>query len=554
MSMEFRGLELHGRRMWERARIVEALDFIAQHGMTALVLHETDLVHNLVYPRRWFDPYAQWKNAPARRGENAIQNNRVYFEHILHLARNRGVEVWAEVKELGFPDEVLEARPSLIIDGRICPSDPFWLEFTEQKTTELVDEFPLLSGMIVSAGSPEGRASLVQRKCTCARCASVSVETWYRDLILAIHRPLAARGKRLAMREFAYKPADHEVLLRAIDTLPADIVVCIKNTPHDFYPTFPDNPALGRLQRTQWLEYETYGQFYGMGVVPCFLYDDVNRRFAHARQQGVSGALLRVEWERINDWWALETLNELNLIAGAALARGEALPAEDVCARWLASHGHATASAPWLAEVMLETWPIVRGALYIDGFLFADSSFLPRSIQRAWWTMEQKHCIADWDPSRRGALELDRARVATLLAEKEQARRRVIALAARVRAGHPSLSAALRDALVRQMDVFVTYVEGFEHCARVCLMHRWMERRPQDIGPAEREAMQLALEGLERYGARVRREAEAATLPHVVQLLMDYHRVDDIVAEGRAALAAATTAPRSEAGNSQSPR
>src|SRR3546814_20833497 len=40
--------------------------------MTALVLHETDGLQKILYPRVYFDPYAKWKSAPARRGENAI--------------------------------------------------------------------------------------------------------------------------------------------------------------------------------------------------------------------------------------------------------------------------------------------------------------------------------------------------------------------------------------------------------------------------------------------------------------------------------------------------
>jgi hypothetical protein len=542
-SMEFRGLELHGRRMWERARIVEAIDFIRRHDMTALVLHETDLVHALVYPRRYFDPYALWKSAPTRRGENAIQNNRVYFEHVLQLAHNASVDVWVEVKELGFPDEVLEAHPELMIDGRICPSHPFWFEFTEVKTEELLIDFPLLKGMIVSAGSPEGRASLVQRKCKCDRCQALSVASWYQELIMALYRPLKANGKRLAVREFAYKPADHEVLLRAIDGLPDDVIICIKNTPHDFYPTFPDNPALGRLKRTQWVEYEVYGQFYGMGVVPCFLHEDIERRLDHAAQLGVTGVVLRVEWERINDWWALQTLNVLNLVSATAFARGERPSAADTCRRWLEDEHGSPAAAEWLASVLLETWPVIRHALYIDGFLFADSSFLPRSIRRAWWTMEEKHCIADWDPARRGALDLDRERVAALIAEKAEARRRIASLATRVREGHPAIAETLHEDLLRQFAVFENYVEGFFHCARVCLLHRWMERRPEDIGDAERAQLQQALAELADYGTRMRADAATARHPHVVALLMDYHRVDDILAEGRAALSIRAAAP-----------
>src|ERR1035437_7614000 len=155
MSFTFRGFEMHGRRMWERARIEEALAFIRMHDMTALVLHEPDIMHQLVFPRSFFDPYAQWKSAPARRGENAIQNNRIYFEHVLHLAHNQGTELWLEVKELTFPDEGLEARPELIKGGVVCPSKPFWREFIAAKTEELLADFPLLAGIILSPGSPE---------------------------------------------------------------------------------------------------------------------------------------------------------------------------------------------------------------------------------------------------------------------------------------------------------------------------------------------------------------------------------------------------------------
>ena len=36
MAFEFRGLEMHGHRMWERRHIITALEFIQAHRMTAL--------------------------------------------------------------------------------------------------------------------------------------------------------------------------------------------------------------------------------------------------------------------------------------------------------------------------------------------------------------------------------------------------------------------------------------------------------------------------------------------------------------------------------------
>ena len=39
---------------------------VVQFDHLALVLHEPDIMHQLVFPRAFFDPYAEWKSAPAR--------------------------------------------------------------------------------------------------------------------------------------------------------------------------------------------------------------------------------------------------------------------------------------------------------------------------------------------------------------------------------------------------------------------------------------------------------------------------------------------------------
>ena len=82
MTFNFRALEMHGQRMWQRQHIVHALDFIQAHDMTALVLHESDIIHQLVFPRAWFDPYAQWKRRtdPPRR-ERVAEQPSVFRPH-----------------------------------------------------------------------------------------------------------------------------------------------------------------------------------------------------------------------------------------------------------------------------------------------------------------------------------------------------------------------------------------------------------------------------------------------------------------------------------------
>jgi hypothetical protein len=528
MAFGFRGLELHGRRMWDRTHILRALDEIERRQLTALVLHETDMMNHVLFPRAFFDPYAAWSGAPPRRGENAIQNNRVWLDTTLRLAASRGIPVWLEVKELAFPDEVLELRPDLVKDGIICPSDPFWWEFLEKRTAELYADFPLVAGLIVSPGSPEGRASRAQDKCGCAHCAATPLKAWYKELVGALHRPSRAAGKPLAVREFAYKPKDQVPLLAAIDELPEDIILCAKVTPHDFYPTFPHNPAIARRPRPMWVEYDVHGQFFGWGLLPCLVRQDIADRFAHAAAHGVDGTVLRVEWERVNDLWALETPNRMNLIAAAALAAGETPDDEQVCRTWLTEEGLDPAAAPWLASIMARTWPLVRGALYLGGHVFADCSMFPRSMGRAFWTMERKHSVMDWDASRRGELDADAARCEAFVAEKQAA----IAEASAIRALLDTPPAGLAPATVttirhafRHME---THVRGLALCAEASVRARCVSA---DVGgEAMRRDLAACISKLDRFATEIEALA-AGQEPHQMVMLIDHRRARDVMQE-----------------------
>jgi hypothetical protein len=530
-----RALELHGRHIWQRDSILRALDVIEANNLNTLVLHETDLVQMVTYPRSYLNPYGLWQSAPTRRGENAIENNRIYFDHILHLADQRGIQVLAEVKEIGFPDEILELHPELIKNGTICPSEPFWLEFIERKTDELYTDFPLLAGQISSAGSTEGKASRAQGKCGCPVCARTTVEDWYLGIIEALHRASERHGKTLAIRDFAYKPADHEPLVRAIDRSPDSVIFCAKVTPHDFYLTFPHNPAIARLQRTKWIEYDTMGQFYGWGLFPCLALDDLNHRIDHATKSGVSGALLRVEWERINDHWSLDTLGEINLIAAASLIGGKPITATQACANWLAAHYQPVAAAPWLASILSRTWPIIRQALYANDFVFADNSMYPRSLSRAWWGMEVRDALHTWDPSRIADLQMTEAKVSALIAEKHEAVRLITALATDVRRADPSIPDSLHAMLVETFDRYEIYIDGFLACAEVCVLARWLNpahRSDDGPGPDGPIALAAALERLDAFTAKIRDITEQANLRHQLVMLIDHRRAGDIAREG----------------------
>ncbi len=523
--MDFRALELHGKAMWDHRRIEAALRRIGDYGLNTLVLHESDLMTEFIFPRAMFDPAAPWKGAPVRRGENALHNNIAYLRDIVRRAARRGVDLWVEVKELTFPDEVLERRSELVRGGAVCPTDPFWAELIRAKYADLVSLYPGIRGVIVSAGSPEGRAALSQRKCRCERCARTMLADWYRSIITPMRDVLSAAGVGLAVREFSYN-ADHQrAITEAVASQPADVIYCIKVTPHDFYPTFPDNRLIASVGgRPKWIEYDTMGQYYGWGVFPCLVSSDIRARFAHAARHGVSGALLRTEWERINDWWVLESPNRMNLRAAAACASGGAIDDRDLLRAWLEEEGTAATASERdsLGELLADTWPLMRRTLYMNDFVLNDSSMFPLSVERAWWSMADKHSLAEWFPERAGDLHLDRAKVERYIDEKKDAVEQADRWAQRLRREQ-------REALPggQAISTLMRYVRGFRLVGEVCLLSAWLD---QDRAAGCSGRLAEAVAALRAYAAELRRWLEANEHRHQLALLMNCDRAEAIAA------------------------
>lgn len=467
----FRGLELHGKSFWSHRSIDKALETASRYGLNALVLHESDFTTEFLYPKPLFDPDATWEGAPARRGENALQNNQAYMKDILARAKRAGIEVWVEDIELTFPDEVLEKKPELLIGGKVCPTHPYWAEFLREKYLDLATTYPGIGGVIVSAGSPEGRASLSQKKCGCTRCSATGLAAWYEFLLSAIYGALSSKGLRMAVREFSYT-ADHQMAIaEAMSKLPDDLVSCVKNTPHDFYPTFPDNPLVAKDSgNPKWIEYDTMGQFYGWGAFPCLMREDIGQRFSHASDNGVAGVVLRVEWERVNDWWSLDTLNRMNLHAAAAAAQDIAMTDETLLHAWLEEESIelAPATEALAADFLADTWVIIRKALYIHDFVLNDSSRFPLTIKRAWWSMRSKHSLGEWFPDRKKDLDLDASKLNAYLEEKLEAVALLDGWIERLRAIDAGEMKKLP--FMANIDEFRDYIQGWRIAGTLCLL------------------------------------------------------------------------------------
>ena len=508
-----RALEIHSRYVWDFDWVRRALDFIAAQGMTALVLHRNDIVDRIVWPSRYFGGTGSYGNiferyrdihrvlyryTPTRR--SGPYHRRDYFRRLIDLAGRLGIEVYFQNKELFFHEIFLELRPELVKGGAVCPNEPFWWEFLETKYTELFEELPNLAGIITAPGTGESKVSISANRCTCPRCQSSTPRDWFAHLIDAMHRPIRRAGKQLVVRDFVFDKKSQDRLAATFELLPADVIISFKNTPHDYYPTFPDNPRIGKAAgHRQWVEFDCMAQYFGWGIGPAIMIEDYRCRLERARSAGVEGVVFRTDWESLDGHTAFHTPNVINVYAGAKLSRDGATPASEIYERWLMDRGllasedpdSRRAAAAWAERLFSRTWEVVRRALYMNDCVFNDSSTFPVGLRHAFWLAEEKNSLKDWEPSAADALVPTEENVRRILAEKDEALAILDDIARVLLDPPPGLAAPALDDLCTRFDIFRRYVRGFRSVGRACILARYLTQAPEAAGAFRGEAVAL---------------------------------------------------------------
>ncbi|MEO6927761.1 MAG: hypothetical protein ABI190_01245 [Casimicrobiaceae bacterium] len=548
-----RALEIHSAYVWDFDWVRKALDFIHDHRMTALVLHRNDIVDRVTYPispcgdrqpllRSIFARYrnahrALYKHMPVDR--SGPYNRRDYLKRVVDLAATRDIEVYLENKEFSFDDAVLELNPQLIKDGVVCPNEPFWWAFIREKYSSLLTDIPGIAGIITAPATRESRLSIAENRCRCELCAGSTPRNWYTSLIGAMHESIRAHGKLLAVRDFVFDRQSQLQFAEVLEGLPSDIVVSFKNTPHDFYPTFPDNPRIGLVgAHRQWIEYDAMGQYFGWGVGPSVMIDDLRRRLRHALDHGVEGLLVRTDWESLDAHSCFHTPNLVNLYAGAMLATDLQTPSRAIYQAWLtgeqkleegASFAEIAECVAWVERVFGDSWNATRNALFCNGCVFSDSSTFPTSGDHAWWLAEEKNSLKDWDPSKRDALELSESNVRRMLAEKDAAVECVEGMQ-RVLKGKPTaLSQAAYEEFLVCIDILHRYVGAFRIIGRAIVLARYISEGKPAGNAFSCEAQRLladSVHALVNLTRELREFYRSTNHRHVVYMLLGWERLE----------------------------
>jgi hypothetical protein len=234
------------------------------------------------------------------------------------------------------------------------------------------------------------------------------MEEWQHNILMGIYKPLHEHGKKLVVREFSYHSDEQDGIRVGLLDMPEDVIISIKNVPQDYYQTFPNNKLIGHVgNHEQWIEYETMGEYYGWGMTPVSMIEDIRYRLKYCLQNGASGISTRIDWEAVPNISTFETSNKLNLYAIAQLAVNVDTPSRDIYTKWLVEENmlkegcgpDATkASIDFVERIFSKTWSIMSKTPYLCGAVFMNNSKIPVSVDNADFITFEHHGIQKWFP------------------------------------------------------------------------------------------------------------------------------------------------------------
>lgn len=531
-------LEIHGSNMWNMFHVDRAIQFAKKFNMTGIIFHCNELIDKMVFPEKYFSKDDLLKYNPVR--NSVTKSNRYYLRSVLDKCRENGLEFYAEVKEVYFPLDLLSKYPNLRgPNGQLCASDPFWWEFVEAKYDEFFELFPEVAGISVSPGTRESMVSFAANQCTCDRCKTYDVDDWYYNLLKAMHNSIDRVGKKLIVRDFSYTKKHQFAMVDAARKVSDNITMAMKKVPHDYYPVFPDNPAVGNCGKlNQWVEYDTWGQFFGLGVFPCSVVEDMQGRMQRYLEKGATGITLRTDWENMSQSSVFCSFNMLNLIGGAMLSENTQTKLEDIYKAWL-DYGLVSpllqdsyAQVPYCptketislyTSLMQLGWKIIEKAIHVRGHVFNRNCQCFDRYDLTYNIMTVFHSRDQWEPGAHKRVEPTDENIKLIMQEKAEAvdmanQFSQIANTLSTKADNPEIKRYLEYL----SKAFVLYVQGFQLEAQTMLYTKRAElTKDQEFVKKAQETLASYLPLSEKYKEMVSRKGYS----HIVEYMLDGDRL-----------------------------
>ena len=284
-----------------------------------------------------------------------------------HTAGIREVVVWDHaLYGLDYYPERFRTGPGGTLD---LDDAAFW-EWLRQDYREMLDLAPDIDGIILTFIETGARAE---------RQHSERLLTPQEKLAAVVNAVadvvIGERGLNLYARTFAYTHEEYENITRAIERFERpEIRLMMKETPHDFFLTHPNDFFAGTIPRPTLMEFDAAGEFNGQGIITNTWPEYVLRRWRDfARRPQVIGYAARTD--RYGDTRLIGQPTEVNLLALKRAMEDPAVSAEEVTEEFI-TRRYGAEAVPHLRAAFANAFDIVTSTLYTLGTNTANHSAL----------------------------------------------------------------------------------------------------------------------------------------------------------------------------------
>ena len=200
------------------------------------------------------------------------------------------------------------------------------------------------------------------------------------------------RNKKLYIRTFAYSEEEYAGITGCIKHIKSDKVgLMIKEVPHDFFLTHPNNSFIGKLNRPTIVEFDTGNEYNGQGVIANTWPEYVMGRWKdYMNRPDVVGYVARTD--RYGTTKIVGTPNEILLYTLMRVTENPSVSADQIYDEFIISKYGKDVLQP-IKSAFQKSFDIITSVLYILGTNVADHSALNYETNKWSYT---RHVSGRW--------------------------------------------------------------------------------------------------------------------------------------------------------------
>ena len=275
-------------------------------------------------------------------------------------------------------------------DGTIDLDNPEFWEWFKDDYREMLDKAPDIQGIILT---------FIETGARVEQQHSEEMQTNQEKLAAAVNAVadvvIGERGLNLYARTFSYDEAEYDNIIGAIDLFERpEIRLMMKETPHDFFLTHPNDFFAGTIDRPTLMEFDAAGEFNGQGIIantwPQYMLD---RWSDFLERDHIMGYVARTD--RYGDTRMIDRPSEINLLALKRYYEDRTVDADQIYEEFISEH-YGEDAYPHVRAAFENAFDIVTASMYTLGTNVADHSRMDFDPYRSSYA---RHVSGKWiDP------------------------------------------------------------------------------------------------------------------------------------------------------------